>query len=336
MNHQLIERLQNFTLDRKILSIDTNDRDIKKWPNPAEFEVSCPQVYSNIESIRLLNIQCPNIFYNISERLQNNKLVIQFNSGPEETITLDDGLYTPLQLQTSLQNDLSNNVDPGFKVIYNEVNKKMYFGHTSSDFSLLFEENITYNNCNNNQSYNTYNDIFKQHSNWGLGALLGFDKKTYESTTSSNDNNYKFPWNPANTPWIANGSNIIIADKNLDLDVNQTIFIEIDRLNSCDEIMPYIVNNYTNTNSGIINSFFAKVPIIQSKSKYIFSTKDCCADCISYYQPPIEKLSKLKIKIRYHNGMLIDLQNYNISMIFEINQIRNEIKDYTVRTPFKI
>ena len=33
MNHQLIERMQNFTLNRKILSIDSNDRDNKKWPN---------------------------------------------------------------------------------------------------------------------------------------------------------------------------------------------------------------------------------------------------------------------------------------------------------------
>ena len=32
--------------------------------------------------------------------------------------------------------------------------------------------------------------------------------------------------------------------------------------------------------------------------------------------------------------MLVDLQNNNISLTFEINQIRNEMKDYNVRTPF--
>ena len=57
---------------------------------------------------------------------------------------------------------------------------------------------------------------------------------------------------------------------------------------------------------------------------------------LSYFQPPIEKLSKLRIKIRYHNGMLVDLQNFNISMVFEINQIRNEMKDYNVRKPFTL
>ena len=43
MNHELIDRLQNFTLDRKILYIDTNDRDINRWPSLCDFEISCPQ-----------------------------------------------------------------------------------------------------------------------------------------------------------------------------------------------------------------------------------------------------------------------------------------------------
>ena len=32
--------------------------------------------------------------------------------------------------------------------------------------------------------------------------------------------------------------------------------------------------------------------------------------------------------------MLVDLQNTNVTLTFEINQIRNEMKDYNVRTPF--
>ena len=97
MNH-LIDRLQNFTLDRKILSVDSNDRDIKRWPNPADFEVTTPQNYTNIESIRLINIQSSNKFYNISEYLQNNKLIINFNS-VNSIITLEDGLYNALNLE---------------------------------------------------------------------------------------------------------------------------------------------------------------------------------------------------------------------------------------------
>lgn len=326
MAHQLIERKQNFTLDRKVLSVDTNDRDINKWPNPCEFEVSCPQSYNNIESIRLLNIQTPNKFYNISEYLQNNKFKIHVNGVDPKIIVLDDGFYSIPNLVTSLNNDLS--VNPiNIKVKYNEVNNKIYFGHTSNEFSLIFNsKDLSYNNCYNSN----YNNIYKQHSKWGLGAILGFNKDTVTSKKESNKNNFKYD----NTEWISNDENIIEPLKAVDLDEYQNIYIEVDKLNKSDEIKPYIVDKINNTNSGIMNSFFAKVPIIKNEQNQSINTKDFCIEGVSYFQPPLENINKLKIKIRYHNGLLVDLQNYNISMTFEINQIRNEIKDYNVRTPY--
>ena len=325
MTHQLIERKQNFTLDRKVLSVDTNDRDINKWPNPCEFEVSCPQSYNNIESIRLLNIQTPNKFYNISEYLQNNKLKVKLGSS-EKIIVLDDGYYSISNLVNSLNNDLS--VNPiNIKVKYNEVNNKIYFGHDNSGFSLIFNsQDLSYNNCYNSN----YNNIYKQHSKWGLGAILGFNKDTVTSKKESNKNNFKYD----NTEWVSNDNNIIEPFKAVDLDEYQNIYIEVDKLNKSDEIKPYIVDKINNTNSGIMNSFFAKVPIIKNDNNQSINTKDFCIEGVSYFQPPLENINKLKIKIRYHNGLLVNLQNYNISMTFEINQIRNEIKDYNVRTPY--
>tara|TARA_B110001450_G_scaffold69519_3_gene65734 strand:+ start:1128 stop:2111 length:984 start_codon:yes stop_codon:yes gene_type:complete len=325
MTHQLIERKQNFTLDRKVLSVDTNDRDINKWPNPCEFEVSCPQSYNNIESIRLLNIQTPNKFYNISEYLQNNKFIVKLNSS-EKIIVLDDGYYTISKLVTSLNNDLSDNTI-NITVKYNEVNNKIYFGHTSGVFSLIFNrQDLSYNNCYNSN----YNNIYKQHSKWGLGAILGFNKDTITSKQESTKNKFQHE----STNWIVNGSYIIEPFKAVDLDEYQNIYIEIDKLNKSDEIKPYIVDKINNTNSGIMNSFFAKVPILKNEQNQSINTKDFCIESASYFQPPLENINKLKIKIRYHNGLLVDLQNYNISMTFEINQIRNEIKDYNVRTPY--
>lgn len=319
MTHQLIERKQNFTLDRKILSVDTNDRDINKWPNPCEFEVSCPQSYNNIESIRLLNIQTPNKFYNISEYLQNNKLKIDISGTNPHFIILEDGYYTIENLVKSLNNATTIT----FK--YNEVNNKIYFGHNHS-FTMYFNDSdLSYNNCYNSN----YNNIYKQHSKWGLGAILGFNKEIVTSSTQSTKQ--KFQHESSN--W-SNGHYIIEPPKALDLDEYQNIYIEIDKLNKSDEIKPYVVDKINNTNSGIMNSFFAKVPIFKNEQNQSINAKDFCIEGVSYFQPPLEKISKLKIKIRYHNGLLVDLQNYNISMTFEINQIRNEIKDYNVRTPY--
>ena len=319
MAHQLIERKQNFTLDRKILSVDTNDRDINKWPNPCEFEVSCPQSYNNIESIRLLNIQTPNKFYNISEYLQNNKFKIHVNGVDPKIIILEDGFYNIDNLVNSLNNATT------ITVKYNKVNNKIYFGHNHS-FTMYFNgSDLSYNNCYNSN----YNNIYKQHSKWGLGAILGFNKEIVTSSTQSTKQ--KFQHESSN--W-SSGYYIIEPSKSVDLDEYQNIYIEVDKLNKSDEIKPYVVDKINNTNSGIMNSFFAKVPIIKNDNNQSINTKDFCIEGVSYFQPPLENINKLKIKIRYHNGLLVDLQNYNISMTFEINQIRNEIKDYNVRTPY--
>lgn len=336
MNH-LIDRLQNFTLDRKILSVDTNDRDINRWPNPAEFEITTPQNYTNIESIRLVNIQSTNKFYNISEYLQNNKFIINYNNSPSDNIiTLENGLYNALTLERSLEHLLNNgNIDPGngFKVKYNEVNRKIYIGSTNGPFKLIFNNSndLSYNsNCNN--YLQNYTNVYSQYNKWGLGAILGFEKYSYDSIQDTTKE--KFDYIDPSTPWISNGGHIIIPPFTLDLEENKQIYIEVNKLNQSDEIKPYITDKVNNTNSGIVNSFFAKTPIILCEQNQSINNKECYIEGISYYQPPLDKISKLKIKLRYHNGMLVDLQNNSINMTFEINQIRNELKDYNVRTPF--
>ena len=73
---------------------------------------------------------------------------------------------------------------------------------------------------------------------------------------------------------------------------------------------------------------------MKSSDNQNLSVKDFFIESYTFFQPPLEKLSKIKIKLRYHNGMIIDLHNHNVSLTLEINQIRNELKDYKVRTPY--
>ena len=340
MNHELIDRLQNFTLDRKILYIDTNDRDINRWPSPCDFEISCPQNYVNVESIRLVNIQTINKIYNISEYLQNNKLILNIDNN-KILIKLDDGYYNFDQLQNSLQNELNNEIkdlyDPSFVVKFNQVNRKMYIGYPSQEFSLDFEtpNELNYDlvNLYNNKCSNNYVNVYDQYSKWGLGHILGFNKSIYNS--SNNNNNNKFQYE--STYWIGDeltNTNIIEPPNCVDLDENRQIFIEVEKLNKADEIKPFVIDKINNTNSGIVNSFFAKTPIVLVNENQNINNKECYIEGASYFQPPLDKISKLKIKLRYHNGMMIDLQNNNISLTFEINQIRNEMKDYNVRKPY--
>ena len=322
INNPLVKTSHNFVLDRKILFIDSNDRDKERWPNASEFEINCPQNYTNVESLRLSNIMLPTFFYNISEQLQTNKMIVSISGSPTlNIITLEDGCYNYTQLQDALRTKISilMSSPSTFDVSYNPINRIFTFLYTQSNgaaFNFRFDLPNNYD-CSK-VSYKT--DIYAQHSNWGLGYILGFDKKNYTST---------------GFPHIAHTHQKLIAPNPSHLEDNKCIYIELEKFNKCDEIKPFLYYNYSNTSSGIVNSAFAKIPI------YLFQdnkglVNDGYFENVSYYQPPIDKIAKFKLKFRYHNGMLVDFHNSNVSLSLEINQIRNEMNNYEVRTPFKI
>jgi hypothetical protein len=61
-DHPLIPREQKFSIDRKLLTVHSEDRDINKWPNANHFELQLPQTYTNVETIALVEYNFP-IYY---------------------------------------------------------------------------------------------------------------------------------------------------------------------------------------------------------------------------------------------------------------------------------
>ena len=316
-NFPLINKSDTFCKNRKVLYIDSNDRDILKWPNNNEFEINCPQTYNDVTSIRMFDVQLPNFYFNVSEYLQTNKLCVTFNS-VLTIITLEDGYYTPQHIANSLTKQFKQLLDPNFYIIFNEVNNKFYFYHPTDDFKLNFNEKLDFSNCINN--------VYQQHSDWGLGFLLGFDKKTYESLENlelSNDNYFDYQ----TSDWINGPPNKIIkSEKSNTLENNKSIFVELYKYNKSDEIKPYLQSIYNNNNSGIVNSAFAKLSIYNSNLQYnqpILSNS--YLENITYYNPVINSLDKLRFKFRYHNGMLVNFENHNISFALEIIEKKSGI-----------
>ena len=48
--HQLIRRQNTYVLNRKLITIHSEDRDITKWPNSNHFEVTIPEDLINVHS----------------------------------------------------------------------------------------------------------------------------------------------------------------------------------------------------------------------------------------------------------------------------------------------
>tara|TARA_Y100000389_G_scaffold182124_2_gene198460 strand:+ start:33 stop:983 length:951 start_codon:yes stop_codon:yes gene_type:complete len=315
MTSNLINRLQNYTLNRKIISIESDDREISKWPNSNEFEVAFPQIYNNIESIRLLNINIPNKLYNIASNLENNKMQLD-----NSNIIITDGIYN-IQLLTDKLNSIFNYQGLDYSANYYEYIHKIIIT-SNNEFTLDFNIDSS-NNCdiNSNSKYNKY----------GLGTILGFNDLSVNSKLLSNTEYSELIS-------INDFSYIIVPPNQCNLGENRYIYMEIENFNTCDELIPNLSSNinYFNRNNGKVNSYFAKIPIINNSNNQSLSGKSNYTESLSYYQPPIKKMSKLKFKFRYHNGTLVDFHNYNISFDLEINEIRNEIKNYNVRLPFAI
>jgi hypothetical protein len=325
-----------YSIDSKILFIDSNDRDISKWPNSSEFEIYCPQVYNNVQSINLLNIVLPHNIYNISDYLQNNKLLIDISGIGIKTIILEDGYYSINNLKASLEDKIKRDLFVNFTVGYNEVNRKFYFAYKNTSiinsFRLLFDLSSN-KQLNFASSCVTNVNVYSQHSNWGLGYMLGFTKKTYNSQIIT-DNSTNLTFSYSSNPWIDSSNvSVIISDYPHTLDANENIYIDLEKYNRCDEVKPYVSYNYNNTNSGIVNSAFAKIPNANSNTNNLNLTAlldNEITSSVSYFKPPIEKIAKLKVKIRYHNNMLVNLQNANISLSLSINQNVKEF-DHVLR-----
>lgn len=352
-NHQLISREQNYTIECKTLTIHSEDRDINMWPNADEFEITCPQSYNNVQSVSLAQISLPDIFYNFSEELENTKLFYNDVS----YIIIPNGSYTHNNLAKILENRLSSLGD--FKVKYSSLKHK-FVCFTSNDFSFNFIKEPTYEvACAKNKKNIPYTKI-----NWGLPYFLGFQKKKYSTISGDYIQNIEYTQNSEYKDEIdygSNGQDVLdnfgISDVSLGTYKHfissefpipssfykHTIYMELNKMNNMDELKPYINNTTSlcnNDYNGMTNNAFAKIVYrninntLEDKINWetIYDNKNNKA--IITFDPPLEKLSKFKVKFRLHDGTNVDFLNNEINFSLEMVLLKNEIaRSYNVRVP---
>ena len=107
--------------------------------------------------------------------------------------------------------------------------------------------------------------------------------------------------------------------------------------NQIDELQPYPrrVNSTTNnTHGGKVNSSFAKIPILGIPTSQYFDSKNSLLQNFSHFYPPLERISKLKFRFRYHNGSLVNFSNNDFSFTLQFDCYRDEIaRELKIRIP---
>jgi hypothetical protein len=357
-DHPFIQREQTYALDRKLLSVHSEDRDINKWPNASHFELQLPQTYVNVETISVVECSFP-IYYNtFSNENQNTKLTFKVVANGitiTTAITISPGCYGPIQLATELQNRLNlavNSTYTNFKVFYDEVRQRLLFGNVKDPFTFIYNapENYDREPCNSASSQSQPQPVrWNQFTKWGLAYNLGFVKGLNASNTSiaapvgSSQSVYytNLSESAAGHMWlpVATGVTgyILVPPNPPSLNGDSVIYLEIDKCNYQDEMQPYTENN------GIVNAAFAKF-MIQSKPppqildscqyQYSYEPPDTSQGMVSYF-PPLDKLSKLKFKFRYHDGTLVDFGGLNFNFTIGLFCLRDEIaRSKQMRTPY--
>ena len=241
---------------------------------------------------------------------------------------------------------------------YNSVSNTFWFGNNLDSFSLVFDKQILYKvSC---RQVNVWDHYLR----WGLPAYLGYKKRTYVATktpanpwfgTNSVGDPFGFDYemydgsggewlNKDDTNHIVNlhDPSYSVMDSsgsicNLDILGDDYIYMEVDKYNSMDEIEPYSENTsglFNNDYVGKVSCSFAKIPVQCTPYSQLFdSTRSYIAN-ISHYNPPIERLSRLVFKFRYHDGRLVDFKCLPFTFTLEFNMLRDEqLKAMLVRVP---
>ena len=398
-NHPIIKNSNQYFLEKKFISIHSEDRDITKYPISSEFEILLPQEYLNVVSAKLSSWSFPSNYSVFSIKSYNIVMSFKFlnlynpgeHGNPDQLtyyifaalyeyiindknilITIEQGFYNPDQMATELTNQFNQTVtniitiylnDPNnsvpnniktqflaynrFTIAYNSVSQKLFFGNNADRFILTNELAASITSNIVNQTCQTRN-LIPELVNWGLPSYLGFTRCNVKALTVS-----EFIELLNETPFYTNLLNINTLIPRFFYDANNDgiwiepdpgligstiyyleapfkisfmgpsyLYMEIDGWNCIDETSPYNLNLYTiqtNKRNSIVNSAFAKIPIPTTPISQYYDNEMAP---YKYWNPVAERISKIKVKFRYHNGLLADFGQYEYSFMLELNILK--------------
>jgi hypothetical protein len=407
-NHPLIPNQNTYYKQNKLITINSTDRNIIKYPDSSTFEILLPTDIVNVATVQLKNWMFPTVFDTFSPK--NNNLQLEFTILPLTEqgmnsvkfdydnpgnglfdvpsgyipivnaavgnvtfiITIDDGTYNDSGLANEIQNKMNivvnNRIieyinDSGlsmtdyipysfFNIILNQAQNKYWFVNTLNPFifnndSMLYKVNNligeTFLPCSLEKFYPSF-------SYFGLPAYLGFKNietpslvcnDKYQLTLSSISTLPNTIAQPSFSQCVSSGQyinvNYIKPEYKYSLIKDSYILIDIETLNGSDETKPFTNNEFTKTTNqgnGSVNSFLGRIPLVATTNTLSSSTGGGDYQPITNFNPPLERLRKFKISIRYHDGSLVDF-GLN-EWMFSVN-VESYIPSHNVKitqTPF--
>lgn len=398
--HPLVDNAQQYIVEKKYVSVHSEDRNILKYPDAAQFELELPQDYLNITSVKLSSWSFPSNYDTFSVSALNSLITFQFLVlyNPADHIVSPDplaylvytillayenqygttdwfvlignGFYTPMQLATELTNKFNAAVTAyvsaqlviydaahgtsyntaflnptaegvpqagytDFVFAFNHTSQKMWLGNRSATFQITDNAKLSLRFLSSGLCF-VKGQLPDDSQPNGLASYLGLCGATASTATADlavprfyygdvltvGDNGYWLVPVAANT-----GSTVSYIDppNKLNSMGPAYFYLEIAELNCMDETSPYNVSLFTqqtNKTNGVVNAAFAKIGIVSTPLSQFY---DCETDAFKYYNPPLQRLRQIRVRLRYHNGKLVNFSNFPYSFTLEFTMLTPQI-----------
>ena len=309
--------------------------------------------------------------YNPGDNMFDNPLVdaifvaLNANISNQYVCIISEGFYNPTQMVTELTNRFNAvvtkyiinyfNSNPNytsfikafkasggyqeFVVVYNTVQQKIWFGNRSSSFILTNNTTAIINSLISDLK--CIRSQLPDFSNWGLPQNLGLTRCETSSVSKPGDTprfyyGDVFPgdggyWLLPNSELPGCQVHYISCPFKINFMGEAYFYLDIDNFNCIDETSPYNLSKFTmhtNETNGIVNSSIAKIAVPTTPISQWFDKE---SPSYKLYLPPADKIRKLKIKIRYHNGQLVEFGKFNFTFTLEFTQyMPSQLKQYKV------
>lgn len=270
-------------------------------------------------------------FYNQTQmtteltRKMNDVVTKRIISFYDANIIKDEELVTILSLYAGYNR---------FVIVYNEVQQNIWFGNKADGFTIT--SSTEYEKSQNDLGGQCgVSSVLNNFSSWGLPSNLGLTRFNAESTSQKNflprfyygdvvygDDGY---WLVPDMKLIGSDVHYYKVPNKINFMGDAFFYMEIHGLNCIDETSPYGLSTFTattNQTNGIVNAAFAKISIPTTPLGQWFDKKSLP---YMYFAPPAERLRRFKIKIRYHNGALVDFNVFPYSFTLEFTCVRPQI-----------
>ena len=161
---------------------------------------------------------------------------------------------------------------------------------------------------------------------WDTGefrSVPGYNLPTY-SYYSRNSSNYQ-PFKRKVDGYSQASIFVTVPKFQLDVKGEPYFFMDLDTLNCLDEIIPYKDNTFSNVNNistGNPNSAFAKLPLSILDDVAYGGSQPMSKN----YTPPLNRLSKISIRLRFHNGRPVKFGVQPFSFVLQITTSKLSIK----------